>query len=642
MQFNLLVRPLLSGILLISLLFQAAPVFAQTGIVQAAPELEAFFDGLITAQLAAYSIPGAALSIVADGNIVLVKGYGYADLETRLPVDGELSLFRPGSISKTFIWTAVMQLYEQGKLDLNVDIQKYLDFKLNTTYEQPITMLNLMSHTPGFEDRSDGLFVRSSSELLPLGEYLRLAQPVQIYPPGEISAYSNYGVALAGYIIERVSGIPYEQYLEEYIFQPLGMSRSTFRQPVPSHLADALAAGYRCAKPSACSKGSFEFVQASPAGALSSTAADMAKFMLAHLNGGVLDGQRILEAETLELMHTGHFSHDPRLKGWAHGFFESELRGVRILSHAGDTIYFHSDMLLFPDHNLGIFVSYNSENGSLARMELLEAFLERYFPAVPLPDPNPTQAAVERLKPFAGSYFSSRRNVSGREKFFSALQAVSLSVEDTGIISIRIPGLPPIELVEIEPFRLAPIHGGNEMIDQIILRQEANPLGGVNTYVLTGTSALLKSAAAESPTLHLSLLIAGFLLNLSVLAAVPIGVLFRWQSRHLGAKFQPPQPLSRLARWTAVLYAVLFIVFLSGYFLLISDITNIAFGIPLWAELISQLPIVILLLAAAMVIFAFIAWLNGWWTKTSRLHYTLITVFALIFIWQAWFWNFLF
>ena len=199
------------------------------------------------------------------------------------PVKPDATLFRPGSISKLFTWTAVMQLSEQGKLDLDRDVNEYLDFKIPEAFGKPITLKNILTHTPGFEEQIKDLFGGEKSPNL--GEYVRDHIPNRIYPPGTVPAYSNYGTALAGYIVERVSGQTFEDYVSEHIFKPLGMNSSSFAQPLPADLAPNMSNGYLLGsdKPKP-----FEVVGPYPAGSLSSTAADMSKFMLAHLQLGKL------------------------------------------------------------------------------------------------------------------------------------------------------------------------------------------------------------------------------------------------------------------------------------------------------------------------------------------------------------------
>src|SRR5579884_2450492 len=172
-----------------------------------AQDLEAFLDGLVPSQLAQSDIAGAVIAVVQNGNVIFEKGYGYSDVKSKRPVLPDQTLFRPGSISKLFTWTSVMQLVEQGKIDLDHDINEYLDFKIPPYQGKPITLRNVMTHTPGFEDSAKGLLPASGADVN-LERYLKTHLPARIFPPGEIVAYSNYGCGLAGYIVQRISGEP--------------------------------------------------------------------------------------------------------------------------------------------------------------------------------------------------------------------------------------------------------------------------------------------------------------------------------------------------------------------------------------------------------------------------------------------------
>jgi CubicO group peptidase (beta-lactamase class C family) len=207
-------------------------------------ELESFMDGAMAALLEAHDVAGGTVSVVKDGEIFFAKGYGWADAEQRIPINPATSMFRIASVSKLFAWTAVMQLWEQGKVDLDEDVNTYLDFSIPATFAEPITLAHLLTHTAGFEDRAKGLFADGIEDLAPLGEVLAKNIPARVVPPGEVAAYSNYGAGLAGYIVQRVSGVPFQQYVEDYIYAPLGMSHSTFRQPVQPELEAFLAPGH--------------------------------------------------------------------------------------------------------------------------------------------------------------------------------------------------------------------------------------------------------------------------------------------------------------------------------------------------------------------------------------------------------------
>ena len=372
-----------------------------------ASDVEAFLDGLVPLQLQREDIAGAVIVIVKKGNILFSKGYGYADMKGKVPVSPAATLFRPGSISKTFTWTAVMQLVERGKLDMDRDINDYLDFQVPHTFGRPVTLRNLMTHTAGFEEVLKDLVVDQTSDLTPLRAFVVAHQPHQIFVPGTIPAYSNYGADLAGYIVERVSGRPFDDYIQENIFRPLVITHATFLQPIPEALKPMLSNGYEVASGDAKP---FELLppQAAPDGSLSITGADMAKFMIAHLQNGKYGEATILQPQTAEMMHARQFSMDPAVNGMALGFYEENRNGRHIVGHGGDTNYFHSDMHLVLDEGLGFFVSYNSSGKGEqdVRSVLWEKFLDRYFPF----SGQPAEAAATRGgDSVAGKYLSSRR-----------------------------------------------------------------------------------------------------------------------------------------------------------------------------------------------------------------------------------------
>lgn len=372
-----------------------------------ASDVEAFLDGLVPMQLQREDIAGAVVVVVKDGKVLVSKGYGYADVKKRTPVSPDATLFRPGSISKTFTWTAVMQLVERGKLDLDRDVNDYLDFQVPHTFGRPVTLRNLMTHTAGFEEVIKDLSVDRADDLPSLHAFIKTHEPKQIYAPGTIPAYSNYGADLAGYIIERVSGLPFEQYIEQNIFGPLGMTRATFVQPLPDPLKPMMSNGYSVASEDAKP---FELVPPEPApdGSLSVTGENMARFMIAHLQNGSYGDIRILQQQTAEMMHARQFGMDPAINGMAFGFYEESRNGLRIIGHGGDLNYFHSDMHLVLEKGLGFFVSYNSTGkGELdPRTALWQEFLNRYFPVSLLPAEAAEKQSVDSV---SGKYLSSRR-----------------------------------------------------------------------------------------------------------------------------------------------------------------------------------------------------------------------------------------
>jgi hypothetical protein len=231
--------------------------------------------------------------------------------------------------------------------------------------------------------------------------------PHQIFPPGTIPAYSNYATTVAAYIVQRVSGQPFDDYVEQHIFQPLNMTHATFRQPLPENLKPFMSNGY-----SRASQGAklFENVEVAPAGSLSASAESMSHFMIAHLQNGHYGDVQILKPETAEQMHARQDGWPPTMNAQALGFYEESRNGHRIIGHAGDTEYFHSDLHLIPDANVGFFVSYNSagRDDVSPREILFQKFLDRYFPFT-IPNDPTLSTAAEDAKQVAGVYKISRR-----------------------------------------------------------------------------------------------------------------------------------------------------------------------------------------------------------------------------------------
>jgi len=414
-----------------------APAAAGGAHTLTSGDVGAFLDGIVPYAINSGDIAGATVSVVANGQIIFTKGYGFADMKTRRPVVPDRTLFRPGSVSKTFTWTAVMQLVQAGKLDLDRNINDYLDFKLPEKLG-PITLRNLMTHTPGFEETISGAFVQSPKDLIPYRQYLVEHIPTQIFPPGKVVAYSNYGAMLAGYIVQRVSGEPFDDYIAHHIFQPLGMTRSTFDQPLPSALAKDMSQGYN--KASDDKPIPFENIEIAPAGSLSSTAVDMAHFMIAQLQGGSYGGASIMSPATTQLMHTPTSRMAPGMNGFALGFYQEDRNGLHIIAHAGDTAAFHSDMHLLLDKDVGFFISLNSLGTDGAaenvRTGIFRAFLDRYYPYTAPAErtlPNP-QADAARV---AGSYVPSRR-LESAFRIFNGLEQMSVTALPSGEITVSL------------------------------------------------------------------------------------------------------------------------------------------------------------------------------------------------------------
>lgn len=430
-------------------------------------DLDAFFAGFVPYAIQRDDIPGAVIAVVHNGQLIFSHGYGYADVKKKTPVLPDGTLFRIGSVSKLFTWTSVMQLVQAGKIDLNADVNTYLDFHIPEPFGKPITVADLMTHTPGWEDTARGLWATKVGDLTSLHDYLVNHIPQEIFPPGTVVAYSNYGATLAGYIVQRVSGQPFDTYVDDHILKPLGMNDTTFDQPLPPRLRPMMATGYLDA--AAGKTLPFELVQVWPAGSVSTTADDMARFMIAQLQNGRFDGTQILNVATAQLMHTRHFTLIPGLRnGFDLGFYQENRNGQQIIGHAGDTIVFHSDLHLILDANTGIFMSFNSAGKAGAveqiRTQIFREFLNRYFPYT-----APQQATVANPKPdaarVAGYYISSRRDEEAL-RLLSRLGESKVTARPNGEITVselRALSGSPIVWREVGPLDYRELNGQDHL-----------------------------------------------------------------------------------------------------------------------------------------------------------------------------------
>jgi CubicO group peptidase (beta-lactamase class C family) len=417
---------------------QAATAGAQSAPAITTQNLDGFFGGLMPYAIHRDDIAGAVVVVVQDGKVIFSHGYGYADLAKRTPVIPDLTMFRPGSVSKLFTWTAVMQLVQAGKINLDADVNQYIDFKIPEKFGKPITMRNLMTHTPGWEDVAGDLILEKSSQLYPIREYLIKKMPNAIYPPGTVIAYSNYGATLAGYIVQRVSGVPFDQYVADHIFKPLRMAHSTFVQPLPASLAPDMAQGYRQA--SSDKPIPFEIVEAEPAGSSSATGTDMTHFMLAYLNGGTYDGYQLLKPATISEMWTRQIEPGPgtNLNGFDLGFYQESRNGQLVVSHAGDLEGFHSDLHLLPNDHLGIFFAFNSAGKAggveTVRTQLFRTFLDRFYPYTARVEP--TVATAKADAPRVAGWYESSRRVDRALRFIYLLGQGTVDARPDGTITV--------------------------------------------------------------------------------------------------------------------------------------------------------------------------------------------------------------
>lgn len=642
-------RFVIGSLVLLSLCFGFSLALVPPGSAQAAErssppslgdpqELETFLDGVIPRQLADNHIPGATVSIVKDGHLLLDKGYGYADIQQGKKVQADSTLFRLGSVSKLFTWTALMQLVEEGKVNLHADVNTYLKtFRIPVTYPQPITIENLLTHTAGFEDGTIGQLVPQAQDLEPLGTWLPKHIPARIFPPGVVTAYSDYGAAMAGYIVEQVGGMPFEQYIEQHLFQPLDMQQSTFRQPLPGAIAGQMSQGYTFSG-GTYHAGSFENIETVPAGALSSTATDMAQFMIAQLQLGRFGRTRILQETTAREMQQQHFTNDPRLPGMAYGFYEQQMNQQRLIGHSGDTTLFYSLLMLLPKAHVGLFVAFNSPRGSTASQILLQAFMDHYYPAPRVIQTAPLAGFPARANQIEGTYWSTRRNETTYQKVgYDLLSPIMVSASGNGHLVITGVGSQDIDLVEVQPWVFQQTNG---LSDTVIFQSS-----GTETKMFIGNrpyQAYQKIAWYQTPAFHFGLLLTCLVLFLGT----GLSALIRLVRAIRRKGSRPPKASavrSELPRWLGWIISTLNVIVLIGLVLLFgsSDLYAVQFAMSPALVAVMVLASISTLFTLGMIFSSFLVWRMSPWNWWQRLFSVLLALAGIAFSIDLNFWHLL-
>jgi CubicO group peptidase (beta-lactamase class C family) len=618
------------------------PATPSTAHELASADLEAFFDGIIPLQLERSDVAGASVLVMRDGKLLLQKGYGYSNFKDKKPVDPNATIFRLASISKLFTWVAVMQLQEQGKLDLDTDINQYLDFQIRPAFGRPITIRNLMTHTGGFEETVRDIILvdgkQPPGQVPSLRDFLIHNQPRRLFPPGIVPGYSNYGVGLGSYIVQRISGQPFEQYVADHIFAPLGMAHSTFCQPPPKDLQSLPSEGYR-GNTSKDPVG-FEIFNPVGAGGVSSTAADMGRFGQALLNGGEFDGHRILKTETLAKMYTPQFRASDLMPALGMGFYETWRNDLHWIGHEGDLIAFHSLFFLERSQNLILFVSFNSAGGAgKARPELVQMFTDRYFPS----DSPQKFITISKgdLKSVEGTYQSTRRADSTKIRLNNLFSQRIASLDKEGILQIG-----DIKDLRGHTIKWKPI--AKDLFQQVE--------GQRRLFAIRDGGGKVLRLAYDFPGVQAERVAwydaAGFVYALCVasvliLAAVILASLYR-VSRRLLFKNRPkptPQPGTAWLPRTTHIAAWLWLALLGGIFgFLVSTGDDLAPPTQAWDKylyLVNAVSVIAALFSLLAIGSGLIAWFRSDLRRITQIKFSLVALACLVLSWLAIHWNIL-
>jgi hypothetical protein len=500
----------------------------------------------------------------------------------------------------------------------------------------PPFLRDIMTHTPGFEEVIQDLFVRDPGQLQPLGDYMKSHLPARIFPPHTTPAYSNYGAAMAGYIVQQVSGERFDDYVENHIFKPLGMAHSTFRQPLPDDWKSMMSQGYEVASQPAKP---FEYVEATPAGSSSVTGDDIARFMIAHLQAGEYDGVHILQADTALLMHSRQFANVPEMNAMALGFYEETRNGHRIIGHGGDTQYFHSDLHLILDQNVGFFVSYNSAGkGEISPREAVwHAFLNRSSPSPPPASPAVANAAGDASM-VSGRYLSSRRSDTTILKVLSAVGQTKVFPNSDGTVSVNAlkdENGQPKKFREIAPLLFRDVNGQ----DRIGFKRDS--AGRLVMAIDFPFMVFQRPSWYENSALNLPVIITSIALLVLTLILWPVAALLR---RHYKHRLELDPGARRVRLWVRIvcLLDIVFLAAFAGFFA--TALGNIALLSPRYNYLLRLIQIVGWLGVVGTVLVIYnLVWS---WKQTGRWFWnkiadTTITLACLGFVWFVLVWNML-
>jgi len=548
-------------------------------------DLKSVLDGIFYQQLENHDVPGLAAVVVKDGEVVYSRGLGYASLEDRAAFNPEEHLTRPGSVGKIFTWIAVLQQVEAGELELDRDINRYLPepYRLNPPGNNYLTLLDLMTHSAGFEDRMVGILSDPDREIQSLEEYIAAGPPALVRPPGEIAAYSNYGTTLAGYLVEEVTGESYIDYLEKNIFQPLGMDSSTVRQPLPENLAERMSQGYQY-QDGRFVPGDFEIFQEYPAGGHTVSPADMAELLAFMLNEDSGEYEEILSLEYRQKLLEVLFRQHPEIAGFSHGLMEYDLFGEDIFWHGGDTRLFHSGLFLLPDRSTGIFVTYNGPGGTFARLELMRALGRAYWGL-----DYQTQAPAEEfdLGEYTGNYFSTRRSHTTPEKLLAVLNQVEVSSADNHLLvsSYQDRAYYPLEK------NLFVSQTGDDYLH--FTRDEE----GRVEMMFAGNNpveAFEKQPWHQNYLIHLAVVVLALLTYLIYLLANILRIFRGRRVSSLAAR-------SKISTWPGIALALMGLIFLGLQALIIYQLLQAPYSWPALTGLAGLLPVVMLLLIVKII-----------------------------------------
>ncbi|MEM7151995.1 MAG: serine hydrolase [Myxococcota bacterium] len=348
-------------------------------------QLEAHLDEHVAQQMQQSGVPGVVVSVVQGDRVLLAKGWGHADRENDIPMDGQRTVVRVASISKTFTASVVAQLEDDRRLDVDAPVDDYLPgYGLPPRFDSPATLRHLLSHSSGIINNNVGRVSRDAPAQS-FADFLAETMPPALRPPGVAIVYSNHGNALAGLVVEQVTGVPFADHADRALLTPLRMDSSSF--VLTPEIESALAVSY---VPEGGELRPQEYLhfKTVPASALHTTAADMAHYMIMHLSEGRFEGQPVLGPEAMRRMTEPVAALDPALPTYHYAFAHARTEGHPTRSHGGSVPAFLSRLVLFDEHDFGVFVCQNSLGTSIGPA-IVESIAEHFLPPPSIPEVVP-------------------------------------------------------------------------------------------------------------------------------------------------------------------------------------------------------------------------------------------------------------
>ncbi len=600
-------------------------------------------DSLFNVGLTEKMLPGGIVSVVRNDTILFSKGYGLANVENNIPVNAGQTLFQIGSVGKVLTAMAVLKLVESGALNPDADIREYLTgLSLTASFQSPVTLRHLLTHTAGINEQVIGYAARSAADVKPLEKYLEENFPGFFQSPGKSISYSNIGYALAGLIVQRVSGMPFPDFLNTQIFAPLRMERSTYLLPDNPANSPNYAVGHYPTREGFVEQEPI-YTHPKPAGGLNATAADMANLMAMFLNNGRFMGEKVLSEKSLDLLLQRQFSNHPDLTGYTFGFEEQRINGFPAVAKGGQTFGFTSALLLVPAQNCGVFISVNIRSGKFVEL-LLEHLTRELLPAQNTPTlATAPQIAID-LNRFAGAYRSNRYNHDSIENLFALFRDnLTFQIDSEGYLSCyRSGSYQQYEALSPLTFR------NREDSDDLLVFKE-DDAGNINAMYFNGTFAGISLPQSYEKVAWYS---APHFVNEFFLSYVPMHLLLYllfplvWlaiKAIQLKKKdFLQGKSLPLPAHLSAFLFGILAIVYAFKYIAPLNHLgLELLFGVPDAFIKFSYIPFLLLLLLIPLGYFTYKMWGEKVGGLIGRLFYTSYFVVAIIFTGFLQHWGFL-